>query len=90
MAKCSRDKFCLHYKERRLSNSLRLTSDDCFHWNVFYTYMGEELMIGTRKAMLDADPDKAKAQVIGNKIEDYTLMEKLWKIQKKYEDAKIL
>lgn len=73
-------------KERRLSNSLRLTSDDRFHWNVFYTYMGEELMIGTRKAMLDADPDKAKAQVIGNKIEDYTLMEKLWKIQKKYEE----
>lgn len=73
-------------KERRLSNNLRVTSEDRFHWNVFYTNMGEELMIGTRKAMLDADQDKARAQVIGNKIEDFSLMERLWEMQKKYEE----
>lgn len=73
-------------KERRLSNNLRVTSEDRFHWNVFYKYMGKELMIGTRKAMLDADPDKAKAEVIGNKIDDFTRMERLWNIQHKYEE----
>jgi hypothetical protein len=73
-------------KERRLSNNLRLTSEDRFHWNVFYTNMGEELMVGTRKAMLDADPDNAIAQVIGNKIEDFSLMNRLWEMQKKYEE----
>lgn len=73
-------------KERKLSINLRLTSDDRFHWNVFYTYMGEELMIGTKKAILDADPDKARAQVIGNKIEDFSLMVRLWEMQKKYEE----
>lgn len=73
-------------KERRLCNNLRVTSDDRFHWNVFYTYMGKELMIGKRKAMLDADPDKAKAEVIGNKIDDYTQMVRLWNIQNKYEE----
>ena len=73
-------------KERRLGKTIRVTSDDRFHWNVFYTYMGEELSIGTKKAMLDADPDKAKAQIIGNKIEDFSLMEKLWMTEKKYKD----
>lgn len=73
-------------KERRLCNNLRVTSDDRFHWNVFYTYMGKELMICTRKAMLDADPDKAIAEVIGNKINDFTLIERLWNIQNKYEE----
>lgn len=73
-------------KERRLGENLRVTSDDRFHWNVFYKYMGEELRIRAKKAMLDADPDKAKAQIIGNKIEDFSLMEKLWKTAKKYKD----
>lgn len=36
--------------------------------------------------MLDADPDKAKAQIIGNKIEDVSLMERLWKTAKKYKE----
>jgi hypothetical protein len=36
--------------------------------------------------MLDADPDNAIAQVIGNKIEDFSLMNRLWEMQKKYEE----
>jgi hypothetical protein len=72
--------------ERRLCETIRVTSDDRFHWNVFYKYMGEELSIGAKEAMLDADPDKAKAQIIGNKIEDFSLMEKLWKTAKKYKE----
>lgn len=72
--------------ERRLGDNLRVTSDDRFHWNVFYKYMGEELSIGSKRVMLDADPDKAKAQIIGNKIEDFSLIVKLWKTAKKYKD----
>lgn len=74
--------------ERRLSNSLRLTSDDRFHWNIFYKNMGEELMIGTSKKMLDADPNKAKAQIIGNKIGDFSQMDRLWEREKKYKEDK--
>lgn len=72
--------------ERRLGENLRVTSDDRFRWNIFYKYMGEELSIGAKKVMLDADPDNAKAQIIGNKIEDFSLMERLWKTAKKYQE----
>lgn len=73
-------------KERRLGENIRVTSDDRFHWNVFYKYMGEELNIGAKKVMLDAEPDKAKAQIIGNKIEDFSSMENLWMTAKKYKE----
>lgn len=39
-----------------------------------------------KRVMLDAEPDKAKAQIIGNKIEDFSSMENLWMTAKKYKE----